>query len=864
MEDENLSPAMSHEQMAEASSQGPGEAHVVKVRRKSKAHMQSVNPGRQHRTSVMMPENEKVEGVVDEAEIRARMQRFADPNAIEEEEEAVELTETENEKFQTAFGDHCLKHHDGLDAHELSAAAAQLGLSLDPRSAAKIIASEWKRQHLPLEDFCIAMNDLGLSQQEEDLQSQLVRRRSVKDTVTDVALRNYFKLSDHAQYVVSRRWFDPFVVMCVVFVAFATGVELEAPRSSRLLAMKALHGFTLTAFTIEVVLKLVAQREHPTRYFTDKEEGTFNCFDFGVVFVSLAFAFVDGSPWRKTVMTLRLLRILKVLGLVPQLRVILLGLIAGVKAVSAIMLVQFLIMYIFAIVGCVLFKENDPGHFGGVGEAMLTLFRTATLADWVDIWAINYFGCELHDGGLYVMASNTTKPYIDTEWGSFDSFVCTTPERFHLTGTCYFVTYIVVTAYVILSLFISVITTDMFAVMDTAKELKMEDKLVNDSSEDNYKRREALVASVAEPDSDLNYLMCSFFSRDKKRSSYSDHFFSKLGWAPSDYKLYRRMLSWCERVSVACSELSHRPAFNIVICCTILFGGVLEGLEINGMFPRSLIQSCNYAVVAIFTAECFVKVAAEGNRPWWYFRERWNQFDFIIVLGSYLGIIQEELTTSNEEGASSFEMLLLLRLLRLLRVAKLLHSFPALRAVTQALLLSLANVSWVVAMLAMLNLFFALIAMTLFETNDPSHFGTLALSMVSIFQIETLDDWETLMYINALGCDKYGYHNVYGLPTSPRECTNPIALGWVAISFFCCVTVLGGIVMPTVLIGVVSVAFEESVQTMRLETAEEKKIESIFARASEWELKFQISPAHVRQLRQGAIMQHVCKTCARR
>jgi voltage-gated sodium channel len=67
---------------------------------------------------------------------------------------------------------------------------------------------------------------------------------------------------------------------------------------------------------------------------------------------------------------------------VPQLRVILLGLVAGLRAVGSVMMLMGLVMFLYAIIGFVFFGTNDPAHFGGVAIGMLTLFRTATLASW--------------------------------------------------------------------------------------------------------------------------------------------------------------------------------------------------------------------------------------------------------------------------------------------------------------------------------------------------------------------------------------------------------------------------------------------------------------------------------------------------
>ena len=103
-------------------------------------------------------------------------------------------------------------------------------------------------------------------------------------------------------------------------------------------------------------------------------------------------------------------------------------------------------------------------------------------------------------------------------------------------------------------------------------------------------------------------------------------------------------------------------------------------------------------------------------------------------------------------GSTSF-----LRLLRLMRVVKLLHSFPALRSVTQSLLNAFENVGYVVLMIMIINFVFASIGMIFFRKNDPQNFGTFASSMMTIWRIETLDGWEDIMYTNVVGCDQFGY-----------------------------------------------------------------------------------------------------------
>jgi voltage-gated sodium channel len=98
---------------------------------------------------------------------------------------------------------------------------------------------------------------------------------------------------------------------------------------------------------------------------------------------------------------LRLMRLLKLVGKVKQLQVIVMGLVKGLSSVTYILLLMFLVFYLYAIIGIMAFRYNDPFHFGGVGTAMITLFRIATLESWTNILYINYFGCDTQYGNAY-------------------------------------------------------------------------------------------------------------------------------------------------------------------------------------------------------------------------------------------------------------------------------------------------------------------------------------------------------------------------------------------------------------------------------------------------------------------------------
>jgi len=102
-----------------------------------------------------------------------------------------------------------------------------------------------------------------------------------------------------------------------------------------------------------------------------------------------------------------------------------------------------------------LFKENDPWHFGVLPTAMLTLFRCATLEDWTDVMYINMWGCDRY---------------------GYDSMPedCTSPLAWGWLATVYFVFFAVIGSMVLVTLFLGVVTTSM---EQASIRQKMEDDL---------------------------------------------------------------------------------------------------------------------------------------------------------------------------------------------------------------------------------------------------------------------------------------------------------------------------------------------------------------------------------------------------
>jgi voltage-gated sodium channel len=175
------------------------------------------------------------------------------------------------------------------------------------------------------------------------------------------------------------------------------------------------------------------------------------------------------------------------------------------------------------------------------------------------------------------------------------------------------------------------------------------------------------------------------------------------------------------------------PAFQRFIIAVILLAGVLAGLETSNVLMAEygpLVKRFNLLVLVIFIAEITIKLAAHGRRPWHYFRDGWNVFDFAIVALCCLPM--------------DSQFAAVLRLARGLRLLRLVTALPRLQLLVGALLKSLGAMGYVTLLLALLFYIYGVAGVHLFGGHDARHFGSLDAALISLFRMITLDNWSDL------------------------------------------------------------------------------------------------------------------------
>jgi voltage-gated sodium channel len=176
-------------------------------------------------------------------------------------------------------------------------------------------------------------------------------------------------------------WFQGAVVAVIIANAAVIGMETYDSLERRHGALlDTLNDVFLAVFTVELAIRLAAQGRRPQEFF----RSGWNTFDFLVV----ALAFV---PWvRESVTLLRLARLLRVARLVtvmPGLRLVIAAIARSLAPIASLLVLSFFLLYLYGMLGWILYADHDPERFGTIGVALLTLFQVLTLEGWNEVLA---------------------------------------------------------------------------------------------------------------------------------------------------------------------------------------------------------------------------------------------------------------------------------------------------------------------------------------------------------------------------------------------------------------------------------------------------------------------------------------------
>ncbi|XP_034866464.1 voltage-dependent R-type calcium channel subunit alpha-1E isoform X2 [Mirounga leonina] len=532
-------------------------------------------------------------------------------------------------------------------------------------------------------------------------------------------------------YIVSLRYFE----MCILLVIAASSIALAAEdpvltNSERNKVLRYFDYVFTGVFTFEMVIKMIDQGLilQDGSYFRD----LWNILDFVVVVGALvAFALANALGTNKgrdikTIKSLRVLRVLRPLKTIkrlPKLKAVFDCVVTSLKNVFNILIVYKLFMFIFAVIAVQLFK----GKFFYCTDSSKDTEKEC-IGNYVDheknkmevkgrewkrhefhydniIWALlTLFTVSTGEGWPQVLQHSVDVTEEDRG-----------PSRSNrMEMSIFYVVYFVVFPFFFVNIFVALIII-------TFQE--QGDKMMEECSLEKNERACIDFAISAKP-------LTRYMPQNR-------HTFQ--------YRVWHFVVS---------------PSFEYTIMAMIALNTVVLMMKYYSApcTYELALKYLNIAFTMVFSLECVLKIIAFGFLN--YFRDTWNIFDFITVIGSITEII---LTDSKLVNTSGFNMSFL-KLFRAARLIKLLRQGYTIRILLWTFVQSFKALPYVCLLIAMLFFIYAIIGMQVFgniKLDEESHinrhnnFRSFFGSLMLLFRSATGEAWQEIMLscLGEKGCE---------------------------------------------------------------------------------------------------------------
>ena len=190
---------------------------------------------------------------------------------------------------------------------------------------------------------------------------------------------------------------DPFnLSIAAVIIANAVVLGLETfPEIASTYgdALTVANNACYAVFVVELILRFASYGRRPQDFFTNG----WNVFDL----IIIGGVWIPGVRDNVTLLRLlRLARIARLLRFLPDARVLITTVVRSLPPLGSIVILTFLILFLYGMVGWAMFGEALPESWGTITRAMLTLFILLTLENFptyleealtVTAWATVYF-----------------------------------------------------------------------------------------------------------------------------------------------------------------------------------------------------------------------------------------------------------------------------------------------------------------------------------------------------------------------------------------------------------------------------------------------------------------------------------------
>jgi len=181
-------------------------------------------------------------------------------------------------------------------------------------------------------------------------------------------------------------------------------------------------------------------------------------------------------------------------------------------------------------------------------------------------------------------------------------------------------------------------------------------------------------------------------------------------------------------------EIRNNKVFELFVIAIIIFSALMIGANSYEVSATTLqvLSGLDIAITVIFLAEIIIRFIGEPNKKRFFFNA-WNVFDTFIVLVSLIPIEDSELAVLG-------------RLVRIFRVLRMVSIIPELRILINSLIKALPQLGYVMLLMFIIFYIYAAIGTTFFAAINPTLWGDIAVSLLTLFRVMTFEDWTDVMY----------------------------------------------------------------------------------------------------------------------
>lgn len=261
---------------------------------------------------------------------------------------------------------------------------------------------------------------------------------------------------------------------------------------------------------------------------------------------------------------------------------------------------------------------------------------------------------------------------------------------------------------------------------------------------------------------------------------------------------------------VAATILASAPfryiMYVIILLCTVLMGVQTHSATMDEEWVRTSVHFFDVIAVLVFAVEFVLKVGSHGMQPYLLFWRRgepdwWELLNVVILLASVVALFR------GSPGAWVRALRVFQLGLNALRSEVVGRRTRPFAVLVVAMAKGIYSSLYILLLLAVIYLIFAVAGVSFMGANDPKHFGDLEDAVLTLYQVTTMDNWADVMYINTEGCTEANYARWLAVG---YECTSPTPRPIFAPVYFGLFTIVSSLVVVSLFVGVITVSLQHA------------------------------------------------------